>query len=104
MLCEALVRLHRLEQARVVAERAIQGEPNHPAGWYWQAQVALLQADERIKRALESAQKAHQVALQYRGIVSFSVDIPQFLAPVAPADALKMQGRWVDARNRRLWR
>jgi tetratricopeptide (TPR) repeat protein len=100
VLCEALVRLHRLEEARVVAERAIQADPNHPSGWYWQAQVALLQADERLKKALESARRAQQVAPQYRGLVSFSPDIPRFLAPVAEADALKMLGRWREAWDR----
>lgn len=97
VLCEALVKLHRLEEARVVAERAVQGEPNHPAGWYWKAQVALLQADERVKQALEGARKAQEVAPKYRGLVSFTPEIPKFLAPIAEADALKFQGRWGEA-------
>ena len=97
VLCEALVRLNRLEEARVVAERAVQGDPTHPAGWYWRAQVALLQANDRMTVALESAQKAQATAPQYRGIVTVSQEMVNFLAPVAEADALKMQGRWPEA-------
>ncbi|POB11854.1 glycosyltransferase [Sulfobacillus sp. hq2] len=97
VLCEALVRLKRLDEARVVAERAVASDPQHPSGWYWQAQVALLQADERINRAVESARQAQAVAPTYRGLVSFSPEIPMFLAPVVEADALKMQGRLHEA-------
>lgn len=97
VLCEALIRLHRLEEARVVAERATQHAPDHPTGWYWKGHVALLQANERLQIAVEGARKARELAPAYRGIVSFTLDIPQFLAPVTEADALKMQGLWVEA-------
>lgn len=99
VLCEALVRLQRLEEARVVADRATLESPEHPLGWYWKGHIALLQAGEKAKIAVESAQRAQELAPQYRGIVSFSPEIPRLLAPLTQADALKMQGRWVDAWN-----
>lgn len=97
VLCEALVRLNRLEEARVVADRAVLGDPDHPAGWYWQAHIALLQADARLKVAVESARNAQEVGPRYRGIVTAKPDVVEFLAPITEADALKMQGRWQEA-------
>lgn len=97
VLCEALVALRRFEEARAVAERAVQASPDHPVGWYWRGHVALLEADEKLKIAIESTQKSRAIAPQYRGIVSFTRRIPEFLAPLTEADAMKMQGRWVEA-------
>lgn len=97
VLCEALVRLHRLDEARAVAERMTTHHPDFPTGWYWRGQVALLQADERLKEAVEWSRRARELAPRYRGIVSVSSDLPQLLAVLTEADAAKMQSRWSDA-------
>jgi tetratricopeptide (TPR) repeat protein len=97
VLCEALVRLHRLEEARAVAERMTTDDPAFPTGWYWRGHVALLQSDERLKDAVAWARRARELAPQYRGIVSVSSEVPNFLAALTEADASKMQGRWADA-------
>ena len=97
VLCEALVRLHRLEEARAVAERMTTDNPAFPTGWYWRGHVALLQSDERLKDAVAWARRARELAPQYRGIVSVSSEVPNFLAALTEADASKMQGRWADA-------
>ncbi|NMP23567.1 glycosyltransferase family 2 protein [Sulfobacillus harzensis] len=97
VLCEALVRLHRLDEARAVAERMTTHHPEFPTGWYWRGQVALLQADERLKDAVAWSRQARALAPRYRGIVSVSTEVPHLLAVLTEADASKMQARWSDA-------
>ncbi|MCY0899260.1 MAG: glycosyltransferase family 2 protein [Firmicutes bacterium] len=97
VLCEALVRLKRLEEARVVAERTTQDAPDFPTGWYWKGHIALLQANEAVQTAIAASRKVRELAPRYRGLVSVNPDIPQFLAPVTEADALKMAGQWEAA-------
>ncbi|MCY0878784.1 MAG: tetratricopeptide repeat protein [Firmicutes bacterium] len=97
VLCEALVRLKRLEEARVVAERTTQDAPDFPTGWYWKGHIALLQANEAMQTAITASRRVRELAPRYRGLVSVNPDIPQFLAPVTEADALKMAGQWEAA-------
>ncbi|MCL8209362.1 MAG: tetratricopeptide repeat protein [Actinomycetia bacterium] len=97
LLCEALVRLRRWEAAQAVAARAVTAHPDHPAAWYWQAQVALLHGLDQVRRALESAQRAQALGATYRGFVSADPEVVQFLAPAVEADALRLLGRWTDA-------
>lgn len=97
VLCEALVRLNRLEEARVMAERLTEQSPDFPTGWYWKGHVALLQANAAMKTAIEASRRVRELAPQYRGIVSVNPDIVRFLAPVTEADALKMSGQWEAA-------
>ena len=97
VLCEALVRLHRLEEARAVAERMTTHHPEFPTGWYWRSHVALLQADERLQDAVAWSRRARELAPRYRGIVSVPGDVANFLSVLTEADAKKMQARWSDA-------
>ncbi|MCY0899329.1 MAG: tetratricopeptide repeat protein [Firmicutes bacterium] len=97
VLCEALVRLRRLEEARVVAERLTRETPDFPTGWYWKGHVALLQANDAVQSAIDASRRVRQLAPRYRGLVSVNPEIVQFLAPVAEADALKMAGQWEAA-------
>ncbi len=97
VLCEALVRLKRLEEARVVADRLTQESPDFPTGWYWKGHVALLQANEAVQTAIAASRRVRELAPRYRGLVSVNPDVPQFLAPVNEADALKMAGQWEAA-------
>jgi tetratricopeptide (TPR) repeat protein len=97
VLCEALVRLERLEEAQEVAERLVDLHPDFPGGWFWKAHVSLRQAVEAAKRAYHAAQKTQELASGYRGPVSLNPEVPTFLAPVVEADALRMLGRWDEA-------
>lgn len=97
VLCEALVKVNRLDEARAVAERVTTADPAFPTGWYWRGQVALLQADQLLKEATSAARKAQELAPRYRGLVSVPSNIPNLLAPLTLADATKMQGQWIGS-------
>jgi tetratricopeptide (TPR) repeat protein len=69
-------------------------------GWFWRAQIAVLEASARLENAQKWAEQARTLARTYRGQVSVPREIPEFLVLVAEADALKMQGRLSEAHEK----
>jgi len=94
VLCDALVRAQRLDEARTVAERFVQSNPEHPNGWFWMAQITLLQADQMVQKVLQLTRKGRETAPVYRGVVAFTPQVMDFSLTVAEADAWKMLGQW----------
>lgn len=97
VLCEALVREGRLDEAREMAERTRREHPDFPAGHYWYAQIRVLQIYQDLQEAGEAARQAQALAATYRGAVTVPADVVRFLAPVAEADARRMLGDWTGA-------
>lgn len=97
VLCEALVRLERFDEAEAVAQRAVSESPEHPSGWYWRSHISLMQAHKRLREAIDFSRRARSAAPKYRGLVSFNPDLASFSALLTEADALKTSGDWLGA-------
>jgi len=97
VLCEALVRQGRLEEARQVAERMRTQQPEFPSGHFWFAQIRVLESHAALQQAVDAARQAVTSAADYRGAVTVSDEVVRFLAPVAEADARRMLGDWAGA-------
>ena len=96
-LMEALMKLNRLQEALVVAERVTSGAPNYPNGWYLKGVIEMTYALRLLESSRIAYEKAKNSAKGYRGIVSYDTKIPSFKAVVGLADINKLLGNWEEA-------
>lgn len=98
-LIGALLIQEELEEARTVALRGTEENPEFPGHWFDLAKIDLALLDRHLQSARRGFTEAEHTAQTYRGLVSFDAEIARWRAKAGLGDVAKLSGDLVTARN-----